>query len=268
MGISKKRRAEKQRISKLRIAETTEVNHFLVAYRSKFPGINWSLDSRAAYEKLLGITVTLGDPYSSPRWRSFRIAALLAARFGVAPPRILWDTKQKLLISTPAGELRSAICAYEVLDVPESSDEPSAPPNVKRKSAVDDNIMDTGGKLNTPEKVDKVKKFYRSYGWRKLRYEVLKFWGGKCQACKNSERVLHVDHIKPIKKYWKLRLDPDNLQVLCDLCNHGKGNWDETDWRPECEELPATMAFAGMRERLPSGVWVRKVVPPGTRTIH
>jgi len=21
--------------------------------------------------------------------------------------------------------------------------------------------------------------------------------------------------------------------VLCEVCNHGKGNWDETDWRPE-----------------------------------
>lgn len=40
-----------------------------------------------------------------------------------------------------------------------------------------------------------------------------------------------VDHIKPVRKYWHLRLDPDNLQVLCADCNRAKGNWDETDFR-------------------------------------
>ena len=42
---------------------------------------------------------------------------------------------------------------------------------------------------------------------------------------------LNVDHIKPRKKYPKLALDVDNLQVLCNECNHGKGNRDDTDWR-------------------------------------
>ena len=44
---------------------------------------------------------------------------------------------------------------------------------------------------------------------------------------------MNVDHIKPRKKYPELALDKSNLQVLCEECNHGKGNWDETDWRPE-----------------------------------
>ncbi len=42
---------------------------------------------------------------------------------------------------------------------------------------------------------------------------------------------MHVDHIKPRRKYPELALSRSNLQVLCNLCNHGKGNWDETDWR-------------------------------------
>lgn len=41
-----------------------------------------------------------------------------------------------------------------------------------------------------------------------------------------------VDHIKPLSKFWHLRLERSNLQVLCDECNMGKGAWDETDHRP------------------------------------
>ena len=46
---------------------------------------------------------------------------------------------------------------------------------------------------------------------------------------------MHVDHIKPISKYWELRLEIENLQVLCAECNQGKGAWDETDWRAKTE---------------------------------
>ena len=56
----------------------------------------------------------------------------------------------------------------------------------------------------------------------------------RCQCCGNSPKtgaVLNVDHIKPRKKYPELALDINNLQILCEECNHGKGNWDETDWR-------------------------------------
>lgn len=77
--------------------------------------------------------------------------------------------------------------------------------------------------------------FLRSFQWRKVRMEALKIHGGRCQCCgaspKDGTTILNVDHIKPRKTHPQLALDVGNLQVLCDSCNHGKGNWDETDWR-------------------------------------
>jgi 5-methylcytosine-specific restriction endonuclease McrA len=43
--------------------------------------------------------------------------------------------------------------------------------------------------------------------------------------------LIVVDHIRPLRKHWHLRLDPANLQVLCSDCNMGKSNSDVTDWR-------------------------------------
>lgn len=78
--------------------------------------------------------------------------------------------------------------------------------------------------------------FLRSYEWRRVRMQALKLYGARCMACgatpKDGARV-HVDHIKPRRLFPALALDVDNLQVLCDECNHGKGNWDMTDWRQE-----------------------------------
>ncbi len=42
---------------------------------------------------------------------------------------------------------------------------------------------------------------------------------------------LQVDHIKPRSTYPHLVLVEDNLQALCQSCNKGKSNTDETDWR-------------------------------------
>ena len=76
--------------------------------------------------------------------------------------------------------------------------------------------------------------FLRTYEWRRVRMQALKLYGTRCQCCGASPAtgaVLHVDHIKPRKLYPQLALDVQNLQVLCHECNHGKGNWDMTDWR-------------------------------------
>lgn len=78
--------------------------------------------------------------------------------------------------------------------------------------------------------------FLETYQWRRLRMKVLVARGARCECCgatpKDGIRV-HVDHIKPRRLYPELALEETNLQVLCEVCNHGKGNWDQTDWRPE-----------------------------------
>ncbi len=76
--------------------------------------------------------------------------------------------------------------------------------------------------------------FLKSYKWRQLRMVAIKQYGPKCQCCGASTEtgaVINVDHIKPRRLFPELALDLDNLQILCHECNHGKGNWDQTDWR-------------------------------------
>ena len=78
--------------------------------------------------------------------------------------------------------------------------------------------------------------FLASYEWRRVRMQVLKRDGAKCACCGATpadDKVMNVDHIKPRKHHPELALDLNNLQVLCDVCNHGKGNWDQTDWRED-----------------------------------
>lgn len=83
--------------------------------------------------------------------------------------------------------------------------------------------------------------FLKSYAWRKLRLVILERYGRKCQCCgatPESGAIIHVDHIKPRKFFPELALEESNLQVLCNECNHGKGNWNESDFRPD-DELKA-----------------------------
>lgn len=96
------------------------------------------------------------------------------------------------------------------------------------------------------------KEFLKSYEWRSLRMKVLKKYGRKCACCgatPDNGVVMHVDHIKPRRKYPELALTEDNLQVLCEECNHGKGNWDETDWRNENDQTNQSQqtVFNGFR---------------------
>ena len=87
------------------------------------------------------------------------------------------------------------------------------------------------------KKIDvKTNDFLATYEWRKLRYEVIKKYGRKCMCCgltPDDGIKIHVDHIKPRKTHPELALDINNLQLLCEICNHGKGNWDESDWRKQ-----------------------------------
>lgn len=81
----------------------------------------------------------------------------------------------------------------------------------------------------------KAKEFYLSQQWRFLRYEVFLRDGRICVLCGATPEDgtrLHVDHVIPLRQDWGLRLKIDNLQVLCEECNQGKGSKDSTDWRP------------------------------------
>lgn len=80
---------------------------------------------------------------------------------------------------------------------------------------------------------NKTKAFLLSWEWRSLRYEVLTERGRRCECCgaTASDARIEVDHVKPISKFWGLRLDKANLQVLCRDCNKGKGNRRHDDFR-------------------------------------
>jgi 5-methylcytosine-specific restriction endonuclease McrA len=102
---------------------------------------------------------------------------------------------------------------------------------------------------NTRNEINKLNKFNRnnidfvisdafleSYAWRQIRLIVLKRDGRRCVCCgatPDTGAVMHVDHIKPRRLFPELALDEKNLQVLCSECNHGKGNWDQTDFKKE-----------------------------------
>ena len=80
------------------------------------------------------------------------------------------------------------------------------------------------------------KSFYSSPEWLALRYRVLKKYGSVCMLCgatRDDGVKMHVDHIKPRSKFPKLALEFSNMQILCEHCNIGKSNKDETDWRPD-----------------------------------
>jgi hypothetical protein len=82
--------------------------------------------------------------------------------------------------------------------------------------------------------------FLASYEWRRVRMMALKTYGPRCMCCGATPAdgaVMNVDHIKPRLKFPKLALTLSNLQILCGPCNHGKGNWDMTDWRPTAESI-------------------------------
>jgi hypothetical protein len=93
----------------------------------------------------------------------------------------------------------------------------------------------SANKHKLPKRTKRAKpEFLESFAWRKVRMEALLKFGPKCMCCGATPAtgaVMHVDHIKPRLTHPELALELDNLQILCHECNHGKGNWNSTDWR-------------------------------------
>lgn len=87
-----------------------------------------------------------------------------------------------------------------------------------------------------PKKVAPKDDFYSSWEWKRVRYEALARFSHRCQCCgwqpgDTAQGYLVADHIKPRRKYPELALDVDNVQVLCNACNMGKGSVYEDDFR-------------------------------------
>jgi hypothetical protein len=83
-----------------------------------------------------------------------------------------------------------------------------------------------------PPSEEAIQLFYQSLPWRKLSRETRDKWP-YCLCCgvtEDSEKLV-ADHIKPLRRYWSLRLDPGNMQVLCEPCNLNKGSHSTADFR-------------------------------------
>ena len=141
-------------------------------------------------------------------------------------------------------ELKASVLE-QLYDIPPNTSAYFNPlPRVARalQYITDGTLPEKVGARNTFSKNDKLKELYASYEWKKLRYATIVKYGPVCMAC-GSTKNINVDHIKPPRFFWSLRLDPNNVQILCSACNHGKGNWDQTDWR-EKEETFDDIALA------------------------
>ena len=76
-------------------------------------------------------------------------------------------------------------------------------------------------------------KFYETQEWKSLRYKFIQSKKTEelvCQCCgkgpfsRENWKEMNIDHIKPVKKFWEERLNMDNLQILCWMCNRIKLN--------------------------------------------
>lgn len=68
------------------------------------------------------------------------------------------------------------------------------------------------------------KQFYNSKSWKDVRQYVLKRANYECEWCAAEGKVttdkLEVDHIEELHIRPDLKLEPDNLRVLCKSCHN------------------------------------------------
>ena len=76
---------------------------------------------------------------------------------------------------------------------------------------------------------DEITNFYYSNEWKECRQDFISKSILFCKGCNgdlsgNNKKYINVDHIKPLRYFWDLRLDQSNLQLLCAACNKAKGS--------------------------------------------
>ena len=81
---------------------------------------------------------------------------------------------------------------------------------------------------------DEKRRFYSSYAWQKLRNRKVKE-NPYCERCWSKHKIITTEylqghHIKSFKDYSELRLDEDNVVVLCRTCNLQVGDSSVVDW--------------------------------------
>ena len=65
-------------------------------------------------------------------------------------------------------------------------------------------------------------RFYGTWEWKRFRAEVLKERGAACYNCGSTNGSMELDHIIPLAERPDLRLDRDNVMVLCGPCHRHK----------------------------------------------
>lgn len=73
------------------------------------------------------------------------------------------------------------------------------------------------------------KSFYRSQAWKSVADFVYEREDGRCQRCQRFVfgRQAHRHHVVPIKKNPNLKLDPNNIRLLCPQCHIFEENQDK-----------------------------------------
>jgi len=64
--------------------------------------------------------------------------------------------------------------------------------------------------------------FFKSKKWKDFRFRCFSEMERNCVICGATDK-LHLDHIQPRSIYPELAFDFNNMQILCEICNQGKG---------------------------------------------
>tara|TARA_B110000902_G_C14016945_1_gene478786 strand:+ start:52 stop:687 length:636 start_codon:yes stop_codon:yes gene_type:complete len=110
----------------------------------------------------------------------------------------------------------------------------SVVPDVTKDDDYDNHWDDDGPEFDSKNVPFHIRsKLYDTQEWKSLRYKFIQTKNtgelvcaqcGKGPFTKENWKDMNVDHIKPVKHFWEERLNIDNLQILCWICNRVKMN--------------------------------------------